>query len=81
MFSGIVERTGRVERLTVGRDGGRIRIACGEMIRRMRAGESIAVDGTCLTIVAGEDPEEWFEADLSVETLRRTVRRVLAEHA
>ena len=70
MFTGIVERTGSLDSLSGNSRGARARVACGEMAAGLAKGESIAVDGVCLTVVdLGKD---WFEADLSPETLRRT---------
>ena len=66
MFTGIVEEMGEVEAL----DGGRLRIAARKVLDDAHIGDSIAVDGCCLT-VTGQGPD-WWEADLSDETLRRT---------
>ncbi len=71
MFTGLVERAGVVRRLVMGEGGALLRIACGGMGRRLRRGQSVAVDGTCLTVVRlGRD---WFETEIHPETLRRTV--------
>lgn len=46
------------------------RVACGSLARELRTGESVSVDGVCLTIIrTGAD---WFEVEISPETLRRT---------
>jgi len=66
MFTGIVEELGEVEAL----DGGRIRIAARKVLDDAHIGDSIAVDGVCITVVS-QGPG-WWEADLSDETLRRT---------
>jgi riboflavin synthase len=70
MFTGIVEELGSV--LAVGHDGPtvRVRIGAGTVLDGARLGDSTAVDGCCLTVVAQGDG--WFEADVSGETLRRT---------
>ena len=66
MFTGIVEELGRLESL----DNGRLRIAATDVLDDVALGESIAVNGCCLTVVAfGED---WWEADVSDETISRT---------
>jgi riboflavin synthase len=66
MFTGIVEEVGVIESL--GRD--RLRIASSSVLDGTRIGDSIAVDGCCLTVVTlGED---WWEAELSDETVART---------
>jgi len=66
MFTGIVEELGRLESL---RDG-RLRIAATRVIDGVEMGESIAVNGCCLTVVAHGDG--WWEADVSDETISRT---------
>jgi riboflavin synthase len=66
MFTGIVEELGRLESL---RDG-RLRIAATRVIDGVEIGESIAVNGCCLTVVAFGDG--WWEADVSAETISRT---------
>jgi riboflavin synthase len=66
MFTGIVEELGRLESL---RDG-RLRIGATRVIDGVELGESIAVNGCCLTVVAFGDG--WWEADVSEETLSRT---------
>ena len=66
MFTGIVEELGSV----AARNGSRLRIAARRVLEDSAIGASIAVNGCCLTVVqAGED---WWEADVSDETFRRT---------
>jgi riboflavin synthase len=72
MFTGIVEELGSVAR----RDGSRLRLTARTVLDDVEMGASIAVNGCCLTAVAwGED---WWEADLSDETLGRTTLGTLA---
>jgi len=66
MFTGIVEELGRLESL----DNGRLRIAAALVLDDVAIGESIAVIGCCLTVVAFGD--DWWEADVSDETISRT---------
>ena len=66
MFTGIVEELGEIEALA----DGRIRIAAHKVLDDAHIGDSIAVDGCCITVVS--QGEGWWEADLSDETLRRT---------
>jgi riboflavin synthase len=66
MFTGIVEELGSVESL----EPGRVRIGATSVIDGARQGDSIAVDGCCLTVAARGDG--WWEADVSDETLKRT---------
>lgn len=66
MFTGIVEELGTL----VSRRDARIRIGAALVLEDASLGDSIAVNGCCLTVVARGD--EWWEADLSPETLERT---------
>jgi riboflavin synthase len=72
MFTGIVEELGRVESFTEGR----LRIKASTVLEDVRLGDSIAVSGCCLTVVA--NGADWWEADVSDETIARTS---LARHA
>ncbi len=71
MFTGIIEAIGNVER-SESRDGDiRLGIACGELdLTHTRLGDSIAVNGVCLTAIALHD--QTFMADVSAETLNKT---------
>jgi riboflavin synthase len=66
VFTGIVEELGSIE----GRDGARVRIAAADVLDGASLGDSIAVNGCCLTVVALGDG--WWEADVSGETFART---------
>ena len=68
MFTGIVEELGSV----VGRDGARLRIAATRVLDDATLGASTAVNGCCLTVVAFDPVEGWWEADVSDETFART---------
>jgi len=75
MFTGIVEELGRVESF----EGTRLRIGASAVLDGVVLGDSIAVSGCCLTVVAmGAD---WWEADVSQETLDRTSLRGIATGA
>jgi len=69
MYTGIVTALGAVEELRCGEAGGRIRVGC-DVAGELARGDSIAVDGCCLTVTACD--ERGFSADLSRETLRLT---------
>jgi riboflavin synthase len=71
MFTGIVEELGRVAAA-----GTRLRVEAEQVLDGARLGDSTAVNGCCLTLVALGDG--WFEADVSEETLRRTTLGGLA---
>jgi riboflavin synthase len=66
MFTGIVEELGTV--VAVAPD--RVRLSAGTVLADAEVGDSIAVDGCCLTLV--EMGEGWWDADVSAETLKRT---------
>jgi riboflavin synthase len=66
VFTGIVEELGRFE----GRAGDRLRIAARHVLDGAGLGDSIAVNGCCLTLV--DQGDGWWEADVSDETLGRT---------
>jgi riboflavin synthase len=69
MFTGIVEEMGVVESF----DHQRLRIAARVVLDDVAIGDSIAVNGCCLTVVAIGDG--WWEADVSDETIGRTSLR------
>jgi riboflavin synthase len=69
MFSGIVEELGAVERNAIVEEG-RLQVAADAALRDVAVGDSIAVNGCCLTVVAFG--EGGFVADVMPETARRT---------
>ncbi len=69
MFTGIVEELGEVERIDVGEAGVRLRIRAG-IARDLHQGDSIAVEGCCLTAAGLDDGA--FEADVMNQTLSLT---------
>lgn len=70
MFTGIVEELGQVSDLEVADGHARLHIGCGDVLDGAHVGDSISVDGTCLTVTTL--PGEGFTADLMAETLRAT---------
>jgi riboflavin synthase len=79
MFTGIVEELGSVVALALddsSTEGGnaRLRIAATRVLDGVQTGDSIAVNGCCLTATTWDDGPGggWWEADLSGETLKRT---------
>ncbi|MGM0632126.1 MAG: riboflavin synthase [Pseudomonadota bacterium] len=71
MFTGIIEALGTMESLRAQGGEQRLRIRSeGLDLSDVEQGDSIAVSGVCLTVTAfGTD---WFDADVSAETLRLT---------
>jgi riboflavin synthase len=72
MFTGIVEGTGTVAALAAAADGSgaRLEVAASWLAGELRLGESVAVNGCCVTVA--ELTSGGFAADLVAETLRRT---------
>lgn len=70
MFTGIVECTGRIQRIAPRAGGVRMTIVPRRPLGRLRPGESIAVSGACLTVTGRGT--RGFTVDVSPETLRRT---------
>jgi riboflavin synthase len=70
MFTGIIEELGTIQTLTQARDGARIIVHAPTILSDAKIGDSIAVNGVCLTVV--EKTVTTFAADISAETLRRT---------
>ena len=66
MFTGIVEEIGRVASVAAGR----MVVSARRVIEALQPGESLAVSGVCLTVVAVD--QSTFAADLSEETCRLT---------
>jgi riboflavin synthase len=69
VFTGLVAATGTVESLERDGDGMRLRVRS-ELARELSGGDSIAVNGVCLTAV--EPDAAGFSADVMSETLRRS---------
>ncbi len=72
MFTGIVTDMGEV--LELERKGDlRARIGTGYDTSRIDIGASIACEGVCLTVIAlGTTPRNWFDAEISAETVSKT---------
>lgn len=71
MFTGIVQARGRVARIDKGSGDSRLSIHCPDLdLTDTRVGDSIAVSGVCLTVVALTG--NGFRADVSQETLGLT---------
>ena len=70
MFTGLIEAVGKVTRVAPGAGSSRLSIRGSLSGEELRLGESIAVDGVCLTAVVCR--EDGFDADAVSETLSRT---------
>jgi riboflavin synthase len=70
VFTGIVEELGRVRAIERREGGARVEIAANTVLEDAHVGDSIAVNGCCLTVV--ETGDGWWAADAVIETLDRT---------
>jgi len=71
MFTGIIEELGSVVELVESDGAARLRIAAPLAASDASHGDSISVNGVCLTVV--EQGADWFVADVMAETLRASV--------
>jgi riboflavin synthase len=72
MFTGIITDQGTILALEQAGDL-RVRIGTGYDVSGIDLGASIACDGVCLTVVdLGRDPQNWFEVQVSAETLSKS---------
>ena len=70
MFTGIIEETGHIIVFTPNPTGARLRIGCQTVREDLKTGDSVSVNGVCLTAV--DLQPDSFAADLAPETLRRS---------
>jgi len=70
MFTGLVEERGRIGALTKVPGGARLRFAARAVLAGLREGDSIAVDGVCLTVESLSGAS--FTSTLTGETARST---------
>ncbi len=70
MFTGIIEETGIIRGLRPSPGGGILSIEAEKCAPGLKPGDSIAVNGVCLTVVGISGHQ--FTSDLSAETLRRS---------
>ena len=70
MFTGLVEEVGTVRSIRRGRDSAVLEIGAETVTKGLRAGDSVAVNGVCLTAVSCR--EDSFSADVMHETLNRS---------
>jgi riboflavin synthase len=71
MFTGLIEATGTVVSITPSDGATRVILAAPALAGRWHTGDSIAVNGVCLTAIPLPEPTQ-FAADLAGETLART---------
>ena len=70
MFTGLVEEVGVVQEVTTGNTGAGLLISAGRVLAGLKLGDSVAVDGACLTVSHLDTSS--FRVGLSPETRQRT---------
>jgi riboflavin synthase len=70
MFTGLIEEVGTVIAVNTSKSGNQLKIAAPRVAKKIRLGDSLAVNGCCLTLNSHRDDELIF--DLLEETIART---------
>ena len=70
MFTGLVSHLGTVTKIELNGDSAKLVISCPEITREIKAGDSVAVNGVCLTVT--EFDNNSFTVDVMVQTLNLT---------
>ncbi|MGR3303445.1 MAG: riboflavin synthase [Candidatus Scalindua sp.] len=70
MFTGIIEHLGKVKQVKLQADSAIIVVDIGPLSDGVSPGDSIAINGACLTVTQIKDSEVYF--DVSTETLSKT---------
>lgn len=76
MFTGLIEATGTLVSLRRGNDRAVLQVTAALPLQEIRIGDSIAVNGACLTVTAMQGQQ--FSFDVSPETVDRTTFATLA---
>jgi len=75
LFSGIIEEIGIVKKARFTLDKGMLKISCKKIYENLKLGDSINVDGVCLTISKIENG--LFSVDISPETYKKSTLKYL----
>lgn len=70
MFTGIVEELGTIKHISLNGNSGSIAIKASKVLGGTKIGDSIAVNGICLTVTSIQS--DGFTADVMAETMRRS---------
>lgn len=70
MFTGLVEECGRIKKITATARSVRLTVGAKKVLDDVKIGDSIAVNGACLTVVDYGD--NFFTADVMPETVKQT---------
>lgn len=76
MFTGLIQHVGEIEALDRGPDAARLRVNARGWTHQAEPGESIAINGCCLSVVSSEQA---LVFDVVPETLQATTLGVLAQ--
>lgn len=79
MFTGLIEAKGEIAAVTPAGDGVRLTVRAPEVLSDVRHGDSIAVNGVCLTVIDFNTHE--FSADVMQQTLKISSLRRIAPGA
>jgi len=71
MFTGIIREQGKVLKIEGNKGNLVLTIAAKEVLKKKKTGESIAVDGACLTII--DLKKDCFQVEAMPETTRKTI--------
>ena len=70
MFTGIVEEMGTIQKIERGSQSAVLSIRCEKVLEGTQIGDSIAVNGVCLTVTSLRS--DGYDADVMAETIRRS---------
>ena len=70
MFTGLVSHLGTVAKIELNGDSAKLVISCPEITKEIKVGDSVAVNGVCLTVT--EFDSNSFSVDVMVQTLNLT---------
>jgi riboflavin synthase len=70
VFTGIIEEIGHVQRINQQSHSAQIQIKASKVLSDVAVGDSIAVNGVCLTVVSFDN--QHFIADVMPETINKT---------
>ena len=70
MFTGIIKETGKISKIKDSKDYKKLTVECRLLTKDMKTGDSIAVNGCCLTVTSFD--KEHFICDISYSTINST---------
>ena len=79
MFTGIVEEMGTIQKIERGSQSAVLSICCEKVLEGTQIGDSIAVNGVCLTVTSLRS--DGYDADVMAETMNRSSLGLLLREA